>query len=98
METVTRWIDSRQGGPPAEKDAGKVRTYLIRCLDRGMGVGGAENAVEVLKWMRSELRMRWPREDDDKDGAGRIWWTTWAGFLAAVNELAVERLGAPFRL
>ena len=98
LETVTRWIDSRKGGPPAERDAGKVRTYLIRCLDEGTGVGGPENAMEVLKWMRLELRARWPECETRNEGAGKVWWAVWRGFLGSVNDLAVRRFGAPFRL
>lgn len=100
LDTVTRWIDSRKGGPPADKDAGKVRAYLVKCLEPGMGLGAAENAVEVLKWMRAELRERWPMDDyeADLDEAGLIWWETWRGFVGAVNEIAMRRLGAPLRL
>jgi len=98
LETVTRWIDSCKGGPPADRDAGKVKTYLVKCLDKGTGVGGAENAVEVLKWMRMELRARWPEDENGEDGAGKVWWLTWRGFVGIVNELAVKRFGAPLRL
>jgi hypothetical protein len=65
-----------------------------------MGLGAAENAVEVLKWMRAELRERWPMDDyeADLDEAGLIWWETWRGFVGAVNEIAMRRLGAPLRL
>jgi len=99
LDTVTRWIDSRKGGPPAGKDAGKVKAYLIKCLEPGMGLGAAENAIEVLKWMRAELRDRWPMDDyeTELDEAGLVWWDTWRGFVDAVNEIAVRRLGAPLR-
>ena len=97
LDTITRWIDSRKGAAPAEKDAAKVRTYLVKCFDEGMGMQASENAVEVLKWMRLEIGLRWggPSVDDD---AGQAWWVTWRGFRQVVDELAVKRFGAPLRL
>jgi DNA repair protein REV1 len=96
QETITRWIDSRKGGPPAEKDAGKVQAYLVKCFDGDMGVSAAENAVEALKWMRLELRDRWP--EMESSAAGRVWWDTWRRFVEAVDASSIERFGAPVRL
>lgn len=91
LETITKWIDSRKGGPPAERDAGKVQTYLVKCFDPGMGVGAAENAVEALKWMKLELKDRWPGEEAE---AGLVWWQTWRRYVEAVNKASVKSLGA----
>ena len=94
LETIDRWIDSRKGGPPAERDAAKVKLYLVKCLDEGVGVGAVENAVEVLRHMKLEIEDRWPAENE----AGKAWWDTWREFVRAVNERAVLRFGAPLRL
>ncbi|KAK1924231.1 hypothetical protein DB88DRAFT_535146 [Papiliotrema laurentii] len=94
LDTIDRWIDSRKGGPPAERDAAKVKLYLVKCLDEGVGVGAVENAVEVLRHMRLEIEDRWPTENE----AGQAWWNTWRDFVRAVNERAVLRFGAPLRL
>jgi DNA repair protein REV1 len=57
LGTVTKWMDSRGQTGPAAKDAGKVKAYLLKCMDAGLG--GLENAVEVLKYMHLEIRIRW---------------------------------------
>lgn len=95
LETMTRWIDSRKGGPPAAKDASRVQAYLVKCFDAGAALGAAEHAVEALKWMRLELRMRWP---DKEKVAGREWWETWERFVEAVNRACILRFGAPMQV
>jgi DNA repair protein REV1 len=57
LETVTKWMNSKGETGPAAKDAGKVKAYLLKCMDAGLG--GLENAVEVLKYMHLEIRDRW---------------------------------------
>ena len=69
LETVTKWIESRKGGPPAARDSGRVKTYLLRCMEPNVGAGGMENAVEVLKWMRAILSEQWLLEDEDIDAS-----------------------------
>ncbi|ORY33993.1 hypothetical protein BCR39DRAFT_518059 [Naematelia encephala] len=106
LETITKWIESRNGAGPAPRDAGKVRNYLLRCMDeKEAGIGGIEYAVEVLKWMRVLLREKWPDEEKDirKDGgggvkAGREWWETWKAFGDEVGEKWKVKFGASMRL
>lgn len=99
LDTVTRWIESRGGAGPAARDANKVRAYLVKCMAPEAGMGGPENAVEVLRWMRSLLRDMWDPSGIDRDaGAGKEWWETWAGFRDQVDRISRERFGAGIRL
>jgi len=98
LETVTRWIESRGESGPAPRDAGKVRTYLMKCMGPGIGLGGVENVVEVLKWMRSVLLERWEEDDKENRQAGKEWWATWRGFKDEVDRISLRRFGAPIRL
>ncbi|KAK8864399.1 hypothetical protein IAR55_001647 [Kwoniella newhampshirensis] len=112
-DTIEKWIESRKGKGPAGRDAGKVMTYLKRCVGihkSGCGLGGVERAVEVLKWMRVLLGERWADqeevmgddddelEEDVKTKAGREWWIVWRGFRDQIDKICEERLGAGLRI
>jgi DNA repair protein REV1 len=98
LETMTRWIDSRKGAGPAARDANKVKAYLVKCMAPEAGMGGPENAIEVLRWMRSLLEEIWGRGEVMEDTAGKEWWDTWDGFREQVNRISLERFGAGIRL
>jgi DNA repair protein REV1 len=98
LDTVTGWIESRGGAGPAARDANKVKAYLVKCMAPEAGMGGPENAVEVLRWMRSLLRDMWASGVDGETGAGKEWWDTWAGFRDQVDRISRERFGAGIRL
>ncbi|WVR07039.1 hypothetical protein IAU60_004078 [Kwoniella sp. DSM 27419] len=105
---IETWIESRKGSGPAEKDASKVRSFLLKSVESGLG--GVETSVEVIKWMRVLLREKWPDEEwtsegdmppeEDPDGikAGRAWWQTWRGFRRGVDDLAERKFGASLRM
>jgi DNA repair protein REV1 len=106
IETITKWVESRGGKGPAERDAKKVEAYLVKLLDPGSGLGGVEAATECLKWMKMILGERWPDEAaahvewalrKDRQ-AGQEWWTTWRRLLASVSKRCEETMGAPLRL
>lgn len=98
LETVRRWIESRGNTGPAARDAGKVKTYLIKCMGPEAGFGGVENVVEVLKWMRTVLLETWEKDGKEVREAGKEWWATWSGFKEETDRISVERFGAPIRL
>lgn len=99
-DVITKWIDSRGGSGPAARDANKVQTYLLKCLDQSSGLGGVEMAVEVLKYMRVAIDARWEEGscEDGDDIAGTQWWATWATFRAAVDTAHRQRFGVGLRL
>ena len=98
LDTVSRWIESRGSSGPARRDAEKVKTYLVKCMAPDAGFGGLENAIEVLKWMRSVLLERWEEDEKEMTDAGREWWATWWGFKKEVDRVSAQRFGAPIRL
>lgn len=97
-DIITKWIDSRRGSGPAARDANKVKAYLVKCLAPDAGLGGTEMAVEVLRFMRVAIDSKWEQGGCEDDVAGTEWWSTWAGFRAAVDALHRERFGAGVRL
>ncbi len=98
LETVSRWIESRGSAGPAARDAGKVKTYLFKCMAPEAGLGGIENAVEVLKWMRSVLLERWEEEGKEITEGGKEWWATWRSFKEEMDQISMRRFGSPIRL
>lgn len=112
MTIVSRWIESRvsKGAGPAPKDAGKVKAYLVKCMDPESGLGGVEIAVEVLKFMRVVIEETWEESAVDDEYAmglgmkeesvlaGRAWWATWREFRDEVERVSVQRFGAGLRL
>ncbi|WWD17305.1 hypothetical protein CI109_101745 [Kwoniella shandongensis] len=109
--TIEKWIESRNGKGPAGRDAGKVLTYLKKCVGDQGGVGGVERAVEVLMWMRLLLRERWKgqekehnREEEEEEGsgagagAGSEWWSVWRGFRDEIDKICEEGFGAGLRI
>ena len=102
LGTITRWIESRDGAAPAAKDAGKVKSYLVKCMDPKAGAGGIEMVAEALSWMRLLLSERWRapygREVREMEDAGAEWWRTWREFKDEVDGISIMRFGAPIRL
>ena len=103
LETITKWVESREGAPPATKDAAKVKKYLIKCMDPQVGAAGLENVAEVLRWMKVLLAEHWTYDPPsgeglDEDDAGRQWWTVWKDFKEEMDRLAVRRFGAALRI
>lgn len=108
LDTITKWVDSRAGKGPAERDAKKVEAYLVKLMEPGVGLGGVEAAIECLKWLKVILGERWKDEavemvDDFEVGekdrkAGKEWWDTWRRFLGSVSKRCEETMGAPIRL
>ncbi|KAI9639788.1 uncharacterized protein MKK02DRAFT_18867 [Dioszegia hungarica] len=96
LDTITKWVDSRGGKGPAERDAKKVEAYLVKLMEPGVGLGGVEAAIECLKWLKVILGERWKDEADRK--AGKEWWDTWRRFLGSVSKRCEETMGAPIRL
>lgn len=101
IDIVTKWIDSRGNAGPAAKDAGKVKTYLKKCMGVEAGLTGVETVVEVMKVMRGLLREKWTEREVQKEAdghAGKEWWDTWNGFKRELDEISVKRFGAELRL
>jgi DNA repair protein REV1 len=98
LQTVTRWIESRGSAAPAVKDAAKVKTYLLKCVEESSGVSGLDSAVEVMKWMRVILLERWDEEDAEQREEGREWWRVWREFHEGLDGVCWKRYGAGLRL
>ena len=98
LETVSRWIESRGASAPAARDAGKVKTYLIKCMAPEAGMGGPENASEVLKWMRSILLESWKEDGQEVREPGVEWWAIWRDLRKEVDQISLRRFGAPIKL
>ncbi|WVQ82365.1 hypothetical protein IAT38_004493 [Cryptococcus sp. DSM 104549] len=103
LDTITLWVESRKGGPPAGRDAGKVGGYLKKCVEGGMG--GVERAAEVLRWMRVLLREKWGSDEEPKGGeegsaeeAGKVWWRTWREMRDEVVAASEQRFGAGLKI
>jgi DNA repair protein REV1 len=108
LDTITKWVESRGGKGPAERDAKKVEAYLVKLMEPGAGLGGVEAAIECLKWMEVILGERWKDEAMETGGdfevgekdrkAGKEWWDTWRRFLGSISKRCEETMGAPIRL
>ena len=98
LETVSQWVESRGSAGPAHRDAAKVKVYLVKCMSSEAGLGGIENAVEVLKWMRTVLLEYWEKDGQETREAGKEWWTTWKEFKGELDDISVKQFGAPIKL
>lgn len=81
---LARWVAS---GPPAEPDTRRVRTYLLKSLDAGLG--GVEHVTALLRSMRALL---------EEAGEGEGWWAAWESLREAVDAGVRERMGAGLRV
>ncbi|ORX36643.1 hypothetical protein BD324DRAFT_656542 [Kockovaella imperatae] len=101
LETVTKWIESREGAPPAAKDAAKVKKYLVKCMDPLSGATGVEIVVEVLRWMRTLISEQWMHSlpgRSGEDDPGSQWWAVWRDFKGEMDQLSINRFGATLRI
>lgn len=110
LDTITKWVESRKGNGPAERDARKVEAYMVKLVDPATGLGGVEAAVECLKWMRMILREKYRDElaeqgetgwwgvSDKERRVGKEWWDTWRKLYGSVSKICEETIGAPLRL
>ncbi len=99
LDIVTKWIDSRGNAGPAERDAGKVKAYLRKCLAAEAGLAGVETVVVVMKTMRGIIGEKWDEEVGISSGvAGGLWWETWRSMKREMDELSLRTFGAPLKL
>ncbi|WVW83916.1 hypothetical protein I302_105938 [Kwoniella bestiolae CBS 10118] len=62
LGVIERWIESRNGSSPANRDIEKVKSWLIKSISSP--IGGTERCVETLVYMRMILREKYPLQED----------------------------------
>jgi DNA repair protein REV1 len=85
-DVLARWIASAPA--PAARDVSRVSGYMVKCVT--CGIGGVDHVSVLLRSMSGLLR-------DRKEAAGE-WWGAFDEVKRAVDDVLVQRLGAPLRL
>ncbi|WWD02976.1 hypothetical protein V865_001019 [Kwoniella europaea PYCC6329] len=61
---IEKWIESRNGSSPAQRDIDKVKNWLIKTMSTSGVLGGVERCIEVIRYMRIVLREKYPLQED----------------------------------
>ncbi|WWC89310.1 uncharacterized protein L201_004231 [Kwoniella dendrophila CBS 6074] len=65
LNVIEKWIESRNGNEPNKKDIDKVKNWLLKSINSSTSlIGGLERCLEMLRFMRTILREKFPLQED----------------------------------